>query len=116
MKWKSAYSCWRPWHWSEKHVTTGPGRGRYVCAGCPSSDWREAMGFKPNPTPISKGSKTVRYVGEPFVTDSRYGGNAFGSVLAELENGSRIGVTCEHGGSEWLCLSCAEAVNPRRKP
>ena len=68
------------------------------------------MGFKSVNTPKGEWSPTVRYVGMPYVTAGQYGDNAFGSVLAELENGARIGLSCEHGGSAWLCLSCAKSV------
>ena len=68
------------------------------------------MGFKSVNTPKNEASRVIGYVREPYVTDSQYGDNAFGSVLAELENGARIGLSCEHGGSAWLCLSCAKSV------
>jgi len=109
--------CKRPWKFAEPHdVSTGPGRGHFdYCEDCwnelPESqrpvDWYEAMGISGTHDP---NATFVRYVGEPHITDSRYGQNAFGSVLAEYSDGSRIGVICGHGGSAWLCLDCAKGV------
>ena len=98
----------------EKTVPSGPGVGRIhrICPKCLAAErlpesWYKRMGIR-NPT--SDSAKFVRYVGIPHVTASEYGQNAFGSVLAEYDDGSRVGVICGHGGSEWLCLSCAEKL------
>mgnify|MGYP001614360756 FL=1 len=97
----------REWSWS-----TGPGgghTGRFCddCWDARPKDWEERMGITRQ---LAPGATFVRYVGEPRVTASGYGANAFGSVLAEYSDGSRIGVMCGHGGSAWLCLSCAQKM------
>ena len=97
---------------AEKSVGCGPGTGKLyqICPKClrdnrlPKS-FEEQMGMvkltRPN-------AKFIQYVGQPHITASKYGVNAYGSVLAEYDDGSRMGVICGHGGSAWLCLTCAQ--------
>ena len=42
-------------------------------------------------------------------TDSERRGNAYGLVVRDYEGGE-LPVTCAHGGSGWLCVSCAESI------
>ena len=108
------YSCGhrkrklREWSW-----TTGPGTGQFgnFCDDCWESrpkNWEEKVGMTMQR--MSPNAKFVQYVGAPQVTAAKHGPNAYGSVLAEYDDGSRIGVMCEHGGSAWLCLGCAEKL------
>jgi len=89
---------------------TGPGSGRYeyLCPTCwPNrpKGFMEIMGISNS---MKQGAQFVKFVGEPQITDNRYGMNAWGSVLALYDDGSKLAVICDHGGSAWLCLSCAE--------
>lgn len=36
--------------------------------------------------------------------------NVFGSVKSRAENGELLNVICQHGGSMWLCESCARRI------
>lgn len=114
--------CWRPWKYVKPHsVETGPGSGYFeYCEDCWSQlsetkrprDWSERMGIGGT---IAPGTTFVQFIGDPCLTDTRHGQNAFGSVLAEYSNGAHIGVTCEHGGSGWLCLECAQKCVDNQK-
>ena len=99
-------------HLEERTVYDSPGGGYtcHICRPCLASgrlpkNFNERMGIT---TGLKDGAKFLRYIGIPQVTASEYGDNAFGSILAEYDDGSRIGVICGHGGSAWLCLKCAE--------
>ena len=97
----------REWSWD-----TGPGHGRFAdfCDECwehRPKGWYEVMGIS---RMVSPGVTFMRYVGEPRVTASENGQNAYGSVLSEYSDGARIGVMCGHGGSAWLCLTCAQKL------
>ena len=95
------------WRMREGHWTTGPGVGEfgYFCKQCWDTrpkNWEDIIGmsfghFEP-------GATFVRYVGKPYADVH---GNAFGSILAEYTDGSKLGVNCRCGGSMWLCLDCA---------
>ena len=37
-------------------------------------------------------------------------GNAYGSIRVLYKTGAFTPVICEHGGSMWLCLDCAEKI------
>ena len=105
----------------ERTVPSGPGVGRIhrICPAClaqgrlPGS-WYEQMGMLPSrdhDAPV----KFMKYVGRAYATSHECGENAYGSVLAEYDDGSRIGVICEHGGSQWLCLTCAEKIMQKQE-
>lgn len=34
--------------------------------------------------------------------------NAYGEIMAEYDDGSKVPVICGHGGSMWLCRQCKE--------
>jgi hypothetical protein len=36
--------------------------------------------------------------------------NVWGAVKRRSENGEMLNVICDHGGSEWLCESCARTL------
>ncbi len=91
---------------------TGPGSGRFgnFCKKCLPNQpegWDKQMGIS---NTSSGSSEFVNFVGNPRITDSKYGDNAFGSVLSLHSNGDKLGVICGHGGSAWLCLKCAEDI------
>jgi len=89
-------------------IKPGVAEAKYMCSDCADRycDWDAQVGIAhTSKTPLGN---FIKYVGTPYVTDECYGQNAFGSVLAQYENGSTIGVICGHGGSEWLCLKCAK--------
>lgn len=107
------------WKLIEKSVETHPGSGKIfrVCQKCIDANlvpesFNERYGISYELTP---NAKFVKYVGVPDVTDGAYGANAYGSVLAEYDDGNRIGVTCGHGGSAWLCLDCAKQIINRQE-
>lgn len=92
-------------------ITDRPGSGRryLICNTCvkegriPKS-FNEKMGiYWKNEDRI----KFVKNIGTPQITDSRYGNNAYGSVLALYDNGSTLPIICGHGGSCWFCYDCA---------
>jgi hypothetical protein len=56
-------------------------------------------------------AKFVKPIGTPQITMEN--NNAFGSVLALYDDGTRLGICCEHGGSAWLCLSCAQKIKSK---
>lgn len=61
-------------------------------------------------------SKFIRFVGVPTITDCTNGQNAFGSVLAVYDDGTKFDLICGHGDFRWLCLSCAErAINEQKE-
>jgi len=39
-------------------------------------------------------------------------GNAYGLLIGVYEDGSELPVICDHGGSGWLCVACAEKICP----
>lgn len=43
-----------------------------------------------------------------------YNPNAYGTILIVDEDGA-FPVTCGHGGSEWLCIECANDILPLEK-
>ena len=96
----------------EHDITTSPGGGETfrICKKClldgklPKS-FKERYGISSGYT---SGSTFVKFVGTAHITDCTYGSNAYGSVLAEYDDGSKLGVMCGHGGSAWLCLECAK--------
>lgn len=53
-------------------------------------------------------AKFIRIIGSPFITGM--GDNAFGSVKALYSDGSALPFNCSHGGSMYLCLSCAKQL------
>ena len=97
---------------SEHTISTNPGGGQIftICKVCfeegklPQS-FNEKRGIDNQLS--NSNAKLIRYVGKPQITDGSYGLNAFGSIVAEYDDGSRLAVCCSHGGSEWLCLECA---------
>lgn len=96
----------------KKHnIMDGPGSGRIyeICNTCTKEgkipkSFNEKMGITEFRTPDAE---FVKFIGSPQITESRYGSNAFGSVLALYDDNSRIPVICMHGGSAWLCYECA---------
>ena len=114
--------CWRPWKFIESHtVSNGPGTGYFeYCEQCwvelpkelQPTDWEESIGLK---SIVNPNAKFLRYIGKPYVTSSRHGLNAYGSLLAELDDGSHVGIICGHGGSCWLCLECAQKIYKESK-
>jgi len=102
----------KEWSW-----TTGPGAGRTgnFCNKCwekRPKNWEDTLGIS---TETKPGATFVRYVGVPQITASEHGFNAFGSILAEYSDGSKLGVMCGHGGSAWLCLECANKISRGEK-
>jgi hypothetical protein len=101
------YGCqWIRWRLREWFWTTEPGIGntRHFCRQCwddRPKGWEASIGMSFNLPP---GAVKVGLVGEPR---ANHEGNAFGSILMEYDDGTRLGFTCEHGGSMWLCLECA---------
>jgi hypothetical protein len=92
-------------------VTIGPGHGKvfHVCAKCPvPPNFNDLHGISQH---MKSNAKFVRFVGEPIITNSMYGNNAYGSILALYDDGSKTGVICGHGGSAWLCLACAKEAH-----
>jgi len=92
-------------------IMDGPGSGGIydVCKKCPvPKSFNEKWGIS---TDLKKGAKFVKFVGKAEITFNQYGANAYGSVLAENDDGSKFPVICGHGGSAWLCLKCAEKIN-----
>ncbi|MBD3405050.1 MAG: hypothetical protein GF411_02805 [Candidatus Lokiarchaeota archaeon] len=89
-------------------VDTGPGESeiKYFCSKCKDKPhgWEARMGI------VHKHSagKEIGVCGTPHITG--YGHNAYGSVLAVYDNGARLAITCQHGGSGYLCLECAKAI------
>ena len=100
------------WCAREHRWMIGPGTGRIepICRQCwpyRPKDFVEKMGAR-GPTSDITPRTFVRFEGAPSVTASECGLNAFGSVVACYNDGSRTSVICGHGGSEWLCLDCAK--------
>ncbi len=103
---------WPGFNLIQETVMTGPGSGRTYqihknCKNKLPKSFKEIYGFI---QPRDSKAKFKRFVGTPRITEAKYGNNAYGSVLAEHTDGSRIGVMCGHGGSAWLCLECAEKI------
>jgi hypothetical protein len=55
----------------------------------------------------SKPEGKITIMGTPSANE---GGNAYGSIWAQAENGRRYTLMCGHGGSMWMCLGCAQAM------
>lgn len=92
-------------------IMTQPGGGRIykICRKCISEgrlpkSFNERYGISSSK---SSEAKFVKFIGVPEIL---YGTNAYGSVLAENDDGSKISVICGHGGSAWLCFNCARKV------
>lgn len=98
-------------HTTEYTWETGPGSGRTAdfCNSCyphrPKS-FSEIMGITSKR--MEPEAKFFKYIGDPRITASDHGLNAYGSVLALYTDGSTLPVICGHGGSAWFCLTCAK--------
>ena len=90
----------------------GGGKTYTICGEC-FSEGKLPKGFNEKwgiSSDVKEGAKFVRYIGNPEVTDSEYGLNAYGSILVEYDDSSRLPVICGHGGSAWLCFECAKNI------